>query len=67
MALLTYEYAHFLQGSSLICGINSTEEKIEKGENLNCRVYSVSDDDKWVCSVVLHDLPFQNHDLTYVG
>jgi hypothetical protein len=31
-----------------VCGINSIAEKVEKGENLNCRVFSVSDDDKWV-------------------
>ncbi|KAH9973057.1 quinon protein alcohol dehydrogenase-like superfamily [Lactifluus volemus] len=33
-------------GSSFVCGINSTEDKVKKGENLNCRVYGVSDDDK---------------------
>ncbi|KAI0306941.1 WD40 repeat-like protein [Multifurca ochricompacta] len=33
-------------GTSFVCGINSTVEKVEKGENLNCRVYAVSDDDK---------------------
>lgn len=33
-------------GSSFVCGINSTAEKVEKGENLNCRVFAVSDDDK---------------------
>ncbi len=38
----------FVQGSSFVCGINSPAEKIEKGENLNCRVYTISDDDKWV-------------------
>ncbi|KAI0248709.1 WD40-repeat-containing domain protein [Lactifluus subvellereus] len=33
-------------GSSFVCGINSTEDKVKQGENLNCRVYGVSDDDK---------------------
>ncbi|KAF8484523.1 WD40 repeat-like protein [Russula ochroleuca] len=33
-------------GSSFVCGINSTAEKVEKGENLNCRMFTVSDDDK---------------------
>jgi len=32
--------------STFVCGINSAIEKVEKGENLNCRVYAVSDDDK---------------------
>ncbi|KAH9002370.1 WD40 repeat-like protein [Lactarius hatsudake] len=33
-------------GSSFVCGINSSAEVVAKGENLNCRVYAVSDDDK---------------------
>ncbi|KAI9467254.1 WD40 repeat-like protein [Lactarius psammicola] len=33
-------------GSSFVCGINSSAEMVAKGENLNCRVYAVSDDDK---------------------
>ncbi|KAH9994073.1 WD40-repeat-containing domain protein [Russula compacta] len=33
-------------GFSFVCGINSTAEKVAKGENLNCRVYAVGDDDK---------------------
>ncbi|TFK43366.1 WD40 repeat-like protein [Crucibulum laeve] len=31
------------QGSTLICGVNSTLEQLEKGENENCRVFSVRD------------------------
>lgn len=31
------------QTSSIICGVNSTMEKIEKGQNENCRVFSVED------------------------
>ncbi|KAH9071675.1 WD40 repeat-like protein [Lactarius deliciosus] len=33
-------------GSSFVCGINSSAEIVAKGENLNCRVYAVDDDDK---------------------
>ncbi|KAI9447786.1 WD40 repeat-like protein [Lactarius indigo] len=33
-------------GSSFACGINSSAEVVAKGENLNCRVYAVGDDDK---------------------
>ncbi|KAH9062199.1 WD40 repeat-like protein [Lactarius vividus] len=33
-------------GSSFVCGINSSAEMIAKGENLNCRVYAIGDDDK---------------------
>lgn len=29
--------------SSIVCGVNSTEDKLEKGLNENCRVYSVQD------------------------
>ncbi|KAI0265145.1 WD40 repeat-like protein [Gloeopeniophorella convolvens] len=38
--------AAYPEGSSFVCGINSTAEKVAKGENLNCRVYAVKDDDK---------------------
>jgi prolactin regulatory element-binding protein len=31
---------------SFVCGINSSAEVVAKGENLNCRAYTVSDDDK---------------------
>lgn len=30
-----------IQTHKLICGINSATEKLEKGENENCRAYSV--------------------------
>ncbi|KAI0068906.1 WD40 repeat-like protein [Artomyces pyxidatus] len=33
-------------GDSFVCGINSAADKVAKGENTNCRIYSVDDDDK---------------------
>lgn len=36
---------HF-QRKELACGINSATEKLEKGENENCRVYGVHEN-KW--------------------
>jgi len=33
-------------GSSFVCGINSSAEMVAKGENLNCRVYAIGNDDK---------------------
>lgn len=32
-----------LQAETLVCGVNSTVEKLEKGENENCRVFGVKD------------------------
>jgi len=31
------------QTNAIICGVNSTIEKIEKGQNENCRVFSVNE------------------------
>ncbi len=28
----------------VICGVNSVQEKMEKGQNENCRVFSIADD-----------------------
>ncbi|KAF9045909.1 WD40 repeat-like protein [Hymenopellis radicata] len=32
-----------VQGKNLVCGINSTEELVARGENENCRVFEVND------------------------
>jgi hypothetical protein len=31
------------QGSTLVCGVNSTEDLIKQGQNENCRVFSLKD------------------------
>jgi hypothetical protein len=31
------------QTSSVVCGVNSPEDRLEKGFNENCRAYSVED------------------------
>ncbi|EAU84276.2 hypothetical protein CC1G_01272 [Coprinopsis cinerea okayama7 len=31
------------ESNTIVCGINSTEEKLEKGLNENCRIYTVND------------------------
>lgn len=31
------------QGNTVVCGINSAEEQLLKGENENCRVFSVQE------------------------
>jgi hypothetical protein len=33
-----------LQSKTIICGVNSTEEKLSKGENENCRAFTVTED-----------------------
>ncbi len=50
---LHYVLMFSLQGSSFVCGINSAAEMVAKGENLNCRVYVISDNDKWVHYAIL--------------
>jgi prolactin regulatory element-binding protein len=32
-----------VQSKQLVCGINSTLDKLENGQNENCRVYGVQD------------------------
>ncbi len=39
-----------------MCGINSPQELLEKGENDNCRVFSVKDQ-KWVTDTSLRGSP----------
>jgi hypothetical protein len=33
-----------VQGKHVVCGVNSAPDKLEKGENENCRVFNVVDD-----------------------
>jgi hypothetical protein len=40
------------QTKALVCGVNSAAEKLEKGENENCRAFAVKDDKLRSCSAV---------------
>jgi prolactin regulatory element-binding protein len=41
--LTANDVLNYPQSRSVVCGINSSKESLEKGENENCRVFSISE------------------------